>query len=234
MKRLPRTVITEETLKQYLGVETERLNLEHHYWIKDNFIDKIGRMSPNLIELSVRRLKISNRAFSEIVLHLKKLERIDASDCPNISSTSLKILLDNNKSLSQVQLANNPGAVIDEIVIRLSHLENLSFLDISFANQVTDHGLNSFKDKNFPITKLFINGLTGVSANGVADLVGTCLHTLKVFEAALMNQESMNSGFCNALSHAFHLEELDLTGDLYIGDEGISALSKGAIPLENN
>ena len=108
-------------------------------------------------------------------------------------------------------------------------MENLSFLDISFANQVTDHSLASFKEKTFPITKLFINGLTGVSANGVADLLGTCLDTLKVFEGALMNQESMNSGFCNTLSHAFHLEELDLTGDLHIGDEGISALSKGAI-----
>jgi hypothetical protein len=93
-------VITEETLKQYLGSETEKLNLEHHYWIKDNFIDKIGRMAPNLRELSLRRLKISNRAFSDIVLHLKKLERIDVSDCPNIQATALKILIDNNRSLS--------------------------------------------------------------------------------------------------------------------------------------
>jgi hypothetical protein len=77
-------VITEETLKEYLGVETERLNLEHHYWIKDNFIEKVGRMAPNLRELSLRRIKISNRAFAEISLHLKKLERIDVSDCPNI------------------------------------------------------------------------------------------------------------------------------------------------------
>lgn len=73
LKRLPRTVITEETLKQYLGVETEKINLEHHYWLKDNFIDKIGRMAPNLKDISLRRLKISNRAFQEIVMHLKHL-----------------------------------------------------------------------------------------------------------------------------------------------------------------
>lgn len=99
MKRLPRTVLTEETLKQYLGNETERLTLEHHYWLKDNFIDKIGRMAPNLIELSLRRLKISNKAFSDIVIHLKKLEKIDISDCPNIQYSGVKILLDNNKGL---------------------------------------------------------------------------------------------------------------------------------------
>ena len=44
----------------------------------------------------------------------------------------------------------------------------------------------------------------------------------------------MNSAFCGSLSHAFHLEELDLTGDVNIGDEGIAALSKGDIKTENN
>jgi hypothetical protein len=89
-------------LKEYLGVETERLVLEHHYWIKDNFLDKIGRMTPNLFELSLRRLKITNRAFSSIVMELKRLEKIDVSDCPNIYDTSMKILLDNNMNLKQI------------------------------------------------------------------------------------------------------------------------------------
>lgn len=39
-------------------------------------------MAVNLRELSLRRLKVSNRAFSDIVLNLNKLERIDVSDCP--------------------------------------------------------------------------------------------------------------------------------------------------------
>lgn len=66
LKRLPKTIITEETLKEYLGPETERLNLEHHYWIKDHFLDKIGKMANNLRELSLRRLKVSNRSICEI------------------------------------------------------------------------------------------------------------------------------------------------------------------------
>lgn len=56
----------------------------------------------NLREISLRRLKVSNRAFSEIVLHLNKLERIDISDCPMIQVTGVKILLDNNKGLKQL------------------------------------------------------------------------------------------------------------------------------------
>lgn len=67
-----------------MTIETEKLNLEHSYWIKDNFLDKVGRMAPNLRELSLRRLKISNRAFTEIVTYVKNLVRIDISDCPSI------------------------------------------------------------------------------------------------------------------------------------------------------
>jgi len=70
LKRLSRTVITEEVLKEYLSKETTKLNLEHHYWIKNNFLDKIGRMAPNLKDLSLRRTKITNEAFKSIVAEL--------------------------------------------------------------------------------------------------------------------------------------------------------------------
>lgn len=60
LKRQPRTVLTEENLKKYLDERTFKLNLEHHYWLKDNFLDKLGRMAPNLKILSLRRLKISD------------------------------------------------------------------------------------------------------------------------------------------------------------------------------
>ena len=74
---MPRTILTEEALRGYLGPETERINLEHHYWIKDNFIDKIGRMAPNVRELSLRRMNLTNRAFTCIAVELKELRKID-------------------------------------------------------------------------------------------------------------------------------------------------------------
>ena len=48
LKRMPRTIINEENLREYLSKETLRLNLENHYWIKNNMIDKIGHLAPNL------------------------------------------------------------------------------------------------------------------------------------------------------------------------------------------
>jgi hypothetical protein len=99
--------LTEENLKVYLTHETERLNLEHAYWLKDVFLDKIGRMAPNLREISLRRLRITNRAFTELVTHLKKLEIVDLSDCNQIGESGIKLMLVNNqKTLKELQLSN--------------------------------------------------------------------------------------------------------------------------------
>jgi len=35
LKRMPRTILNEENLKECLSGETLRLNLENHYWIKN-------------------------------------------------------------------------------------------------------------------------------------------------------------------------------------------------------
>ena len=48
VKRLPNTVLTEENLKTYLSHHLERLFIDNHHWLRENFIDKIGRLSPNI------------------------------------------------------------------------------------------------------------------------------------------------------------------------------------------
>ncbi len=60
IKRQPATVLTEENLRGILTEETIKLNLEHHYWLKDNFLNKLGRLAPNLQILSLRRMAISS------------------------------------------------------------------------------------------------------------------------------------------------------------------------------
>lgn len=42
----------------------------------------------------------------------------------------------------------------------------------------------------------------------------------------------MTGAFCGPLSFCFHLEELDLTGDINVGDDGLSHLPKGDIKNE--
>ena len=74
LKRMPRTILNEENLRAYLNDEAYRLNLENHYWIKNNMIQNIGRMAPNLMVLSLRRMKfITNPVFAQVFSYLKNL-----------------------------------------------------------------------------------------------------------------------------------------------------------------
>lgn len=45
--------------------------------------------------------------------------------------------------------------------------DKLNFLDISYAKQLTDEGLNAFKDKTIPLTHLCVNGLSMVTGAGL-------------------------------------------------------------------
>jgi len=65
LKRMPRTILNAENLREYLNDEALRLNLENHYWIKNDVIQNIGRMAPNLMVLSLRRMKfITNPVYA--------------------------------------------------------------------------------------------------------------------------------------------------------------------------
>ena len=95
------TVLTEENLKQILNGETTKLNLEHHYWLKDNFLNKLGRLAPNIKELSLRRLNISNQSFIDIFRYCFKVERLDVCDCPSIEDSGMEQFLQSNSSTLQ-------------------------------------------------------------------------------------------------------------------------------------
>lgn len=84
-----------------------KVDLEHHYWLSDGFLNKIGRMAPNLRVLSVRRLKISDQSFYDIANALKNLQRIDISDCPFITERGMLKLIENSgKTISHIQASN--------------------------------------------------------------------------------------------------------------------------------
>jgi len=72
-------------------------------------------------------------------------------------------------------------------MIRIANFEDLNFLDVSYAVNVTDAGLLAFKDKTIPISKLFVNGLTSITSAGLYEIINCCKDTLKILEAGLMN-----------------------------------------------
>jgi len=173
IKRQPRTVLTEENLKSYLGEHTLRLNLEHHYWLKDSFLGKLGRMAPSLQVLSLRRLKISNERFIELfgsllpvpeppseekdgeysepeppenTHYLRTLEKLDISECAFIETSGMLAMIEAcGETLKELQASNCQGAVNSETVTALAKVaRSLEFLDLSYAKLLTDEGLAAF------------------------------------------------------------------------------------------
>ena len=103
LKRQPRTILTEENLKEYLDDETMKINLENHYWISNSFIAKLGRMAPSLQELSLRRMpQITNKIFAEVFENLETLTTVDFCDCEGLFSSAFQLLLRKNHNLEMI------------------------------------------------------------------------------------------------------------------------------------
>lgn len=224
-------MLTEENLRQYLSEETLKLNLEHHYWLKDAFLNKIGRMAPNLRILSLRRLKISNESFSAIFGTLEQVEVLDISDCAFIAQSGFVKFLDAcGGCLRRLQASNCQDALNNETMAKIASIESkkLEFLDISYAKLVTDEGLKAFEGKKFPITHLCLNGMTSVTGLGLSYPINACKDTLEIYEGALMDQEELKvAEFGKALGTCFLLGSIDIGGCHHITDEFFHHLTNG-------
>lgn len=220
LKRQPKTILNEEHLKEYLDKTTMKLDLENHYWLKNSFIDKLGRMAPNLRVLSLRRMKfIDNVTFAEIFKHLEKLIRIDLMDCEGLYTSAAQLMVQKNPKLAEIQLSGCFNAVDDQLLMHIAGLHNtLTYLDISYANKVTDEGLKHFEPNQYEVSSLIMNDLKGISSAGLSIMIGCCADSLMELEAALMPQAEMKGDFFVNLARCSNLEYLDLTGSTNIDD----------------
>jgi len=85
---------------------------------------------------------------------------------------------------------------------------------------VTDAGLAPFTGKTYPLDSLIINGVNGISGQGVKKWLVSFKETLLDFEAALNDQEIFNNSFFEILGQCWNLETLDVVGSHGIDDEG--------------
>ena len=228
---MPHTVLTEENLRRILNDGTIRLNLEASYWLKNSFLEKIGRLCPNLQELSLRRMKdISNNSFAEIFNWTKNLRVIDLADCEGLHCSALHLLLDKNKEIEELQLAGCIHAVDNTSIRLIAGLQHITFLDISYTKLVTDHGLVHFGDKKLPLTTLALNSVTSISSVGLSVLIMSCSSTLLHLEAAYNDQDTMKSDLFLKLGQCWNLEVLDVSGCRHLDDSAINNLLKAEQP----
>jgi len=231
-KRLPRSILTEDSLKIALTPTTEKLSLENHVWIRDNFLDKVGRLAPNLRDISLRGLEISGKSFIEIIKYCNLLKKIDVSQCKLLSEESISLIPQRCPNLIWFKAASCPSSVTDDSLSKFNELENLQLLDISYCNKVTDVALISLSEnKNSCIIELYLNSLDKITNEGINYILFSCQNTLEVLELTLLEQPEVNDKACVSLANCSYLKALDLTGCKNIGDEGIQIIHQG--PKEN-
>ena len=185
IKRQPSKVLTEENLAAILSDETEKLNLENHYWLSCKFLSKISTMSPNLTTLSLRRMSnIDNLAFADIFKHLSQLCFVDLSETLGCHSSSLQLMISKNRDLEQLQLSGCVNAVDDDSIRMISDLEYLTMLDVSYCNKLTDEGCKAFDGKTTTLTTLYMNCCSKVGSQGIISILNSCKQTLFEIELA--------------------------------------------------
>lgn len=116
-------------------------------------------MAPNLRELSLKRMEITNSAFSEMTKDYCELTSLNISSCPLIEADSVNHCIQNNENLEKFIGNRAPKAINDNVVISLGALEHLRVLDISYSPEVTDEGLAVFKDRPRRLRSLQLNSL---------------------------------------------------------------------------
>ena len=101
----------------------------------------------------------------------------------------IKFLKNNGATLERFSASSCIDAITDKSVTELANSENdrLQFLDISYAKNLTDEGLNAFKDKTLPLTHLCVNGLSMVTGAGLQWPILAAQHTLVCYHGALMD-----------------------------------------------
>jgi len=227
--------------------------LENHFWIKDNFIDKLGRMAPNLVNLSFKGINMSNQAFMDCVMRMPKLEHIDVSNCRTIEPNGMKTLFGTAKCIFTLKAISCKRGITDEIMPFLAKHKKMTVLDLSYCSELTDEGLKVFnppppnndipaddQEKKeapppppIPVYKfreLSLAGLTNATNEGFKAILETCEKTLLVLNLSLNDQESFTSEVSKAIAQCFELLSLDLTGCLGLDDQALNHLTRGFIP----
>jgi hypothetical protein len=236
LRRMPETVLTEENLKQLLSRDLKALNLNEHFWLKNNFIDKIGRMAPNLVELSIRGLKVTSEVFIDLVKHMGLLKILDISNCNLLEERAIMKLADTNRGLVQFKASGCQNAITDTALSHLveSSRTQLEILDISYCGEVTDEGLKAFAEhsETQAFTELYLNALTKATNVGFASILSTCQKSLVLLHMALNDQFELTGEACKAIAKCFEIQILDLTACKNIGDDGMNNLASGSIQGE--
>jgi len=144
------------------------------------------------------------------------------------------LCLDKNPLLQEIQLSGCSNAITDSIVTQIAtKFPHLYFLDISFADKLTDAGLKAFEGKKLGIEYLTINGVGNISSEALTWVIDSVSDCVRELEIAMLMQPQMQSHFANSLGRCYQLEFLDMSGDSNVDDTLLMQMQRNMIQKED-
>jgi hypothetical protein len=229
LMRLPPENVTEEWIKSNLNEKVKLLRLENCYWLSKDLISKIGRINPNLKELSFRNLNIENSMIANLVKWAKEIEVLDVSYCDGLTIGFCDILRVNCQKLQCLKVFSL-SCINDKALELIGAIDNLIDLDIGLCSQITDTGLITLsKYKIQKLRNLNITGLLKISNKGINTLLNSNNTTLLSLVISLLPQKSVDSDIVSAIGGCKKLNYLDISGVLNINGESLYSVFNGGL-----
>mmetsp|Transcript_14408 Transcript_14408/g.14370 ORF Transcript_14408/g.14370 Transcript_14408/m.14370 type:complete len:157 (+) Transcript_14408:295-765(+) len=149
-------------------------------------------MAPNLVELSIRALKINSPTFIDMVKHMGLLKIIDISNCKLLTEEAIMKLAETNQGIVRFTASGCERAVTDKSIKHLIEFSRaqLEYLNLNYCTQLTDEGLKAFEENNPEqiFYELYLNGLEKVTNEGFKSIISTCEKTLILLNMAVNSQ----------------------------------------------
>jgi hypothetical protein len=106
-----------------MDARLEYLDLQYKTDISNELINKIGYLAPNIKELNLASIPITNEVLIELGISCKKLEAIDISLCSQIEEFAIIRFLKNKPDLKKFICNHNEKAFTDACLEELSKCE---------------------------------------------------------------------------------------------------------------
>lgn len=213
LKRNTYEFIDNDSIKEILNDEVEKLSIENHYWLSQDVVSKIGRLASQLIDLNLRNLKINSSHLHQIVSYLKRISSLNISECEYLDENSLVHIKNYCQTLKSINCSGLYNVVKDSSLYLLGQIETLTEMNISRCIYITSKGMDDLikNSKKNQLKVININGLRSLTGDSINSLIKHNELSLEELDMSNLIQESLSKSLSN-ISKCIQLRYLNISG----------------------
>lgn len=188
----------------------EYLDLQYKEDISNELINKIGYLAPNIKELNLTAVPITNEVIIELGISCKHLTAINISLCTQLEEFAIIRFLKNKFDLKKFSANHLENAITDACLEQLGKCEELSVLNINFCKNVTSAGTLSLGKHEFE--ELGLASLPNLKNDDFVKIITPSTEKLSSLNLSFNPSKEVNNALMIKVGMCTNLETLILTG----------------------